>query len=270
MLERFRQTRLLLNFWLAFASAMLLAGCARPLLLIPPFGPPPKKFVIVPEKPLEPTMRPYVVGGERYYPLSNAEGFVERGVASWYGPPFHGRRTSNGEIYNMDAMTAAHKTLPMGTQVRVLNLQNGKETVVRINDRGPFVPGRVIDLSREAARRIDLVGPGTCEAEIAVLGKEVLTWRSPFGDRLMVEIRDPRKGSFTVQIGAFRDENNARRMAERLRNEYEYVEVAPLEAHPDGPLYRVRVFRSDDLSKAEQVGEELKKNGFTDAFVVAL
>jgi len=100
---------------------------------------------------IPPTQRPYEIFGEVYYPLPSADGFAEEGIASWYGPDFHGNCTSCGEIYDMYEFTAAHKLLPMHTYVRVLNLENNRETVVRINDRGPFVKGRVIDLSLAAA-----------------------------------------------------------------------------------------------------------------------
>ncbi len=93
----------------------------------------------------------------------------QTGIASWYGNPFHGRQTANGEIYDMNKLTAAHKKLPFNTKVRVTNLTNGKSVIVRINDRGPFVKGRIIDLSRKAARRIDMIGPGTAKVQLDIL-----------------------------------------------------------------------------------------------------
>ena len=111
----------------------------------------------------------YVVFGKRYYTLGSADGFVERGTASWYGTKFHGRRTSSGETYDMHAMTAAHKRLPLPTYVRVTNLKNGRSTVVKVNDRGPFVGDRIIDLSFSAARRLDMVRAGTAPVEIRAL-----------------------------------------------------------------------------------------------------
>lgn len=103
------------------------------------------------------TMRPYKIAGKWYYPTLAKVGDVQRGIASWYGPNFHSKKTSNGEIYNMYADTAAHKTLPMNTMVRVDNKENGKSVIVRINDRGPFVSGRIIDLSNKAAHAIGMV-----------------------------------------------------------------------------------------------------------------
>ncbi len=116
------------------------------------------------------TMRPYNVFGIKYYPFIANIGDEFEGIASWYGPDFHSKKTSNGEIYNMYDMTAAHKTLPMNTVVKVDNLENGKSIVVRINDRGPFVKGRIIDLSNKAAHQIDMVRKGTANIKITILG----------------------------------------------------------------------------------------------------
>jgi rare lipoprotein A len=115
-------------------------------------------------------MRPYEVFGKKYYPTVARINDQFRGIASWYGPNFHAKKTSNGEIYNMYAQTAAHKTLPMNTIVKVKNLENGKSIVVRINDRGPFVAGRIIDLSNKAAHAVDMVKKGTAKVTITVLG----------------------------------------------------------------------------------------------------
>ena len=116
-----------------------------------------------------PGTQPYTVRGKTYYPLKSAYGFVEEGVASWYGPGFHGKTTANGERYNQYAMTAAHKLLPLGTRVRVTHLGNGRSIVVRVNDRGPFIGDRVIDLSRAAATRLYMIGPGTARVRIQSL-----------------------------------------------------------------------------------------------------
>ena len=117
-----------------------------------------------PAKPGHP--KPYKVLGKWYQPLPHSDGFRQRGLASWYGRDFHGKKTSSGEIYNMHAMTAAHKTLPLGTYVRVYNLENKRSTLVRINDRGPFVRGRIIDLSYSAAKEVGIVGPGTARVSL--------------------------------------------------------------------------------------------------------
>ncbi|WP_311767867.1 septal ring lytic transglycosylase RlpA family protein [Conchiformibius steedae] len=115
------------------------------------------------------TQRSYVVKGVRYHPLASAKNFVQTGKASWYGPGFHGKKTSNGERYNMHALTAAHKTLPLGTVVRVSNLDNGKNVIVRINDRGPFHGKRVIDLSKAAAARLGFVKQGMAKVRVEAL-----------------------------------------------------------------------------------------------------
>jgi len=115
------------------------------------------------------TMKPYVVRGKKYYPTKVKIGSVFYGIASWYGPNFHAKKTSNGEYYNMYALTAAHKTLPMNTMVKVINLENKKSVIVRINDRGPFVKNRIIDLSKAAAQKIDMIKKG-----IVLKGESVL------------------------------------------------------------------------------------------------
>ena len=142
--------------------------------------------------------RPYTVRGKTYYPLKSARGFVEEGTASWYGPGFHGKTTANGETYNQYAMTAAHKLLPLGTKVRVTHMGNGRSIIVRINDRGPFVDDRVIDLSRAAASRLNILGPGTARVRIQSLG----------GVATMQENGDM-TGPFYVQVGAFANRENA-------------------------------------------------------------
>ncbi|WP_417327514.1 septal ring lytic transglycosylase RlpA family protein [Halarcobacter sp.] len=144
------------------------------------------------------TMRPYKVHGKWYYPTLAKVGDTQRGIASWYGPNFHAKLTSNGEMYDMYAMTAAHKTLPMNSMVKVDNLENGKSVVVRINDRGPFITGRIIDLSNKAAHAIDMVGKGTASVKIEVLGfnAKIATTKEEKQETATV-------GRYYVQVGAF-------------------------------------------------------------------
>ena len=158
---RLRTTRKLATF-LACAglAAALLSGCASKT---------PSYSKSERGKYSDPTLAPYVINNKTYYPIADATGFKEKGIASWYGDYFHGRPTSNGERYDMYGMTAAHKILPMNTVLLVKNLNNGKETTVRVNDRGPFVDGRIIDLSYTAAQKLDIVGPGTSRVEIVAL-----------------------------------------------------------------------------------------------------
>ena len=149
-----------------------------------------KPAVVLPE-----TIKPYSINGVLYYPLPNGEGFVQEGMASWYGKKFHGKRTASGEIYNMYAKTAAHKTLPFGTYVKVENQSNQREIIVRTNDRGPFVKGRIIDLSYGAAREIGLVGPGVARVRLVALSKRVGKIRSGDTYRPLVETKDFRHAS---------------------------------------------------------------------------
>jgi len=180
-------------------------------------------------------------------------GYSEEGNASWYGEPFHGRRASNGEIYDMYKLTAAHRTLPFETVVRVTNLSNGKSTTVRITDRGPFVNGRIIDLSFAAARQIDSVGAGVVPVRIEIVSG----------------VSDPTSGYFTVQVGAFRDHGNADRLRDRLNASYSPIFIQQYDA-PEGVYFRVRVGRVSGEDAARQFGEQLRsREGFT-PFVVRL
>ena len=144
------------------------------------------------------TMRPYEVFGKKYYPTVARIDDEFKGIASWYGPKFHAKQTSNGEIYNMYANTAAHKTLPMNTMVKVQNLENGKSTIVRINDRGPFVNGRIIDLSNKAAHAINMVNKGTARVKITVIGfnAKIATTAAERNEVKSVS-------NYFVQVGAF-------------------------------------------------------------------
>lgn len=179
-------------------------------------------------------------------PTPAPSGYTEEGNASWYGAPFHGRRASNGEVYDMYKLTAAHRTLPFETTVRVTNLKNGRSTVVRITDRGPFVENRIIDLSLGAAREIELVGPGIAPVRVEVLGGV-----------------DPTSGFFTVQVGAFRERANAEQLRDRLNASYSPVFIQQYDS-PDGVYYRVRVGKIPGEDAARQFGEQLHdREGFT-------
>ncbi len=207
----------------------------------------------------------YQIDGITYYPLPHAHEFVEAGIASWYGEDFHGKKTSNSEIYNMHAMTAAHKTLPFGTMVEVHNLENDSTIIVRINDRGPFVRSRIIDLSFEAARRIDMIQNGTARVEIRAIGT----------DAAYFETRDGKSddgifftGDFTIQAGAFSDPNNAQRLKTVLGQYHPEIAITPIEKN-GMTLYRVRAGRFTSLTQARNLEQELIANGFADVFVVA-
>jgi len=179
-------------------------------------------------------------------PMPAPAGYTEEGNASWYGEPFHGRRASNGEVYDMYKLTAAHRTLPFETMVRVTNVRNGKFTVVRITDRGPFVDNRIIDLSLAAAREIESVGPGVVPVRVDVLSPGV----------------DPTSGFFTVQVGAFRDRANAERLRDRLSASYSPIFIQQYDS-PDGVFYRVRAGKISGEDAARQFGEQLRdREGF--------
>ena len=178
--------------------------------------------------------------------------YVEEGVASWYGVPFNGHRTSNGEIYDMHAFTAAHRTLPFGSLVRVTNLRNGMQTEVRINDRGPFVANRIIDLSLSAAQAIGMVGPGTAPVRLQVISGPNLT-----------------QGFFGVQVGAFGNEENAEKLRARLSVRYSPVNIAIYDS-PNGTFYRVRVGWLPTEEAARQLANQLRDDEQFTTFVVRL
>jgi len=172
---------------------------------------------------------------------------IERGMASWYGPGFHGRRTASGERYDMNAMTAAHPSLPFGTVVEVRNVATGQSARVRINDRGPFAKGRIIDLSRAAAKAVGVYGPGTALVELIAVGA------APIGPR-----------AFAVQVGAFRDPERARGLADDLCPHYPEREV-----RSDEVWHRVQLGAFRDRAEAERLADEMTALGYP-AVVVAL
>jgi rare lipoprotein A len=216
-----------------------------------------------PSKPGHP--KPYKVLGKWYQPLPHSDGFRQRGLASWYGRDFHGKKTSNGEIYNMYAMTAAHKTLPLGTYVRVYNLENKRSTLVRINDRGPFVRGRIIDLSYSAAKEIGIVGPGTARVEVVALGKRTA---SSGNTASTYTPGDYTTGKFTFQVGAFLSRENAERQKRQLAQRYKNAHITVYD-RGDQIFYRVRVGRFTTLEEAVAQEKILIQDGFADPILVA-
>ena len=219
------------------------------------------------EPKTSPTFRPYKVMGNWYQPLHDANDFVQVGKASWYGKKFHGRKTANGEIYDMYAVSAAHKTLPIGTYVRVHNLHNNKKIEVRINDRGPFVRGRIIDLSYAAAKKIGIVGPGTAKVKVVALG--VAGESEPKTDKRRTYVPvNYYAGNFTFQVGAFRDRQNAERFREKLAQKYRNAHITTYDGS-DAIYYRVRLGKCSNLEQAAEYEKYLNKNGFDDAFIVA-
>lgn len=209
----------------------------------------------------------YVVAGKRYYVLKSPDGFKQRGVASWYGKKFHGRKTSNGETYNMYAMTAAHKTLPIPVYVRVKNLSNGRSVVVKVNDRGPFIAGRIIDLSYTAAQKLDIVGKGTAQVEINTLApgqnqSASVVRTIPLTEKTAEDI------PMFIQVGSFGQEFNAVNLMRDLQDMDERaVSVSELETN-NGLFYRVRVGPLFDIDEANAIIRRLKIKGFSTARIV--
>jgi len=210
------------------------------------------------------TMRPYVVFGKKYYPKVVRINDKLNGIASWYGPNFHAKKTSNGEIYDMYADTAAHKTLPMNTVVKVYNKDNGKSTVVRINDRGPFVAGRIIDLSNAAAHKIDMVKKGTANVTLTVLG---------FNGKIASTYKEKQHtqsvGHYYIQIGVFSKLSGAKitkRKFEMVLDDTKYKVMIKSQLVNDKKLNRVLVsgFRS-----LQEVRDFKEANDLQSAMIIA-
>lgn len=258
----------------AAALTVLLTACAssarrapQPAERIPlpaPVPPPPAGVESIPDA--VPRLEPrsahgnppfYDVLGRRYFVLTAADGYLERGVASWYGPTFHGGNTSSGEPYDMYGMSAAHKTLPLPTYARVTNLRNGRSVVVRINDRGPFVANRLIDLSYTAAAKLDMIREGTTLVEV-----RALTPGAP--DELTRSAQSP-PPSLYVQAGAFADAHNAQHLLERLHAAglASAFILSPLEGR--SRLYRVRLGPVSGVAEFDSLAARLAALGIRDA-----
>jgi rare lipoprotein A len=213
------------------------------------------------------SQRPYVINGRTYYPLPSAEGYIETGIASWYGRDFHGRTTACGERYDMYGRTAAHKTLPLQTMLLVTNLENDREIVVRVNDRGPFVKGRILDLSLTAARELGIVQKGTARVRISALGEAVA---ARVGDRPVERFlphQDFNTGDFYVQIGSFTNPANADRLKAKM---IDHGQRTVIRSYDDGETiyYRVHVQAGNTLAAAKDLEQALAASGYP-GFVVA-
>jgi rare lipoprotein A len=215
----------LVLFWTALLyTAVALAGCARkkPRVAAPPAPPPPV-------------------------------GSTERGIASWYGKPYDGRPAADGEIYDMEQMVAAHRTLPFQTMVRVRNLTNNKTVDVRIVDRGPFVGGRIVDLSHAAARSLEMIGSGIAQVELTILSTPA----------------SAAPARFAVQVGAFRDRTNADRMRQRMSDSYGSAKEVLRQGDP--PLWRVLAGSEPSPQAAETLAQRIRREqNMSSAFVVRL
>lgn len=217
---------------------------------------------------------PYTVWGKKYYVLDSSEGYKARGIASWYGKKFHGHQTSNGETYDMYGMSAAHKSLPLPSYVRVTNLDNGKQVVVRVNDRGPFHGGRVIDLSYAAAFRLDMLKNGTARVEIEALNTRGVAL-APATAALDGAERNwqPASANRYIQVGAYSSWSSAQSVKTRLGTLLPEQRVEISKRDSDPAIYRVRLgplALDDTLSGTQTLLNQLADDGFADAQVLDL
>lgn len=212
----------------------------------------------------------YEVFGKTYYVSDSAEQYDETGKASWYGPGFHGKLTSTREPYDMYAMTAAHKTLPLPCFVEVTNLENGRQIIVRVNDRGPFVDGRIIDLSYTAARQLDMVEAGTAEVRVRALtsptraGERIA--KSPVTQSAMESTS--LAAHFYIQVGAFAKRANAAAMQTRLAAATRLPVVLRSSDHQGRMMHRVQIGPLERRHNLEQVQDQLKQLGIVETRII--
>lgn len=183
---------------------------------------------------------------QQAYPLN----YTEKGTASWYGKKFHGRKTANGEIYNMYDYTAAHKYLPLGSQVRVKNLKNHKSVIVKINDRGPFIRGRILDLSYQAALCLDMVENGLAPIQLEI-----------------IKLPEENSKNHFIQIGSFSDYKNARKVYQELSPTYQ-IRMATLQKEKTKTFYRIWIGPYNRSAEVKRKLWELKDAGFPDSFII--
>jgi rare lipoprotein A len=266
--------------------ALTVAGCGTTEVRD---GPPRSGSTRIPDLPDDAVPRPepksrygngpvYEVLGKRYTVMPSSDGYKERGVASWYGKKFHGNLTSNREPYDMYGMTAAHKTLPLPTYVRVTNLSNNRSIVVRVNDRGPFVHNRIIDLSYSAALKLDMVGTGTSLVEV-----EAISFDEPTGDRPVRKVTPPEpetakpalapaaidEDRIFVQVGAFGSRDNAERRLSALHSANILAAFAVEDTSVSPPLYRVRIGPIRGIVQYDIIVEELERLGISDPYLIS-
>lgn len=201
----------------------------------------------------------YEVQGKRYYVLKSANNFHEKGVASWYGTKFHGHRTSSGEAYNMYEMTAAHKTLPIPVYVEVTNLDNNKKVIVRVNDRGPFAEGRIIDLSYVAAKKLGIDKHGTANVEIRTIDPR----KKPVNNQQVAanKVTMSKAGQLYLQVGAFTDHRNATQLLSRLIATTDENVLINRKSTGSEDVYRVRIGPLDSESDANRIRKKLNPLG---------
>ena len=258
------------------ALALIVAGCTatppirtptHPTPTLPPPGPIPADIENIPDpvprsEPRSARGNPafYDVLGKRYFVLGSSDGYLERGVASWYGPGFHAANTSNGERYDMYAMTAAHKTLPLPAYVQVTNLSNGRHVIVRVNDRGPFKDGRIIDLSYTAAAKLDIIKQGTAFVEVRALTTLEKATPPP---------APAPTSDLYIQAGAFTTEANASRLLGQLKAKGVNDAFVRADQVNGKALYRVRVGPVPSVTEFDRVVQRLRSLGVVDARLAA-
>ncbi|MCC5794102.1 MAG: septal ring lytic transglycosylase RlpA family protein [Chromatiales bacterium] len=271
---------------LTLLTLAALAGCAalptgdpQPRTVLPPIDPPARAVVVPgPEPGTEVVIGAargnppfYDVFGQRYFVLPTSAGYREQGVASWYGPDFHGKLTSTGEVYDMYQLTAAHPTLPLPTMVRVTNLTNGLSVEVLVNDRGPFARNRIIDLSYSAAKAIDMIGPGTAPVEVEALN---VVYRSAADAgisesqvRVAAATVIPDREMF-IQVGAYTQRENAQLMKQRVRNNG--LGAARLQHDRQRGLYLVHVGPIVDAAEYDLMLERMRALGILETQLVTV
>lgn len=208
----------------------------------------------------------YEVFGKRYYTLNTSRGYHGKGIASWYGTKFHGKRTSSGEPYDMYAMTAAHKTLPLPSYVEVTNLNNGRKVTVKVNDRGPFHDNRLIDLSYSAATKLGIVSKGTGLVDV----RAITVGEAPV-ETANIPVEYPaviKPVGLYLQVGAFSTSNLAKQLKNKIQRQIgDAVLIAPLHK-PKGSLYRVRIGPLASVKYGDALASRLIELGFNDAHIV--
>ncbi|KPK36562.1 MAG: hypothetical protein AMJ69_13210 [Gammaproteobacteria bacterium SG8_47] len=273
------------------ALAVFAGGCSTtpPSDFIPGTDGPPDRHIDVSSIPdAKPRAEPlsrygnpafYEINGQRYYTMASNDGYRERGIASWYGKKFHGRRTSSGEIYDMFAMTAAHKTLPLPTYVEVTNLSNGASVVLRVNDRGPFHQNRIIDLSYAAARKLGVVATGTAMVEVRAINPSQgpATVQVKHGtpapepaqsaSNAPTPAEPPQAVAMYIQLGAFSSRMNAEQVQSELGDTFPMLHISPSVGN-EQTLYRVRIGPLPTVEQVDQLSSRLLESGVLDARVV--
>lgn len=203
----------------------------------------------------------YVVFGRRYHVMKSADGYHERGIASWYGKKFHGRRTSNGETYDMYQMTAAHKTLPLPSYVQVTNIKNNKQIIVRVNDRGPFHQNRIIDLSYVAARKLDIVKYGIALVDVKVIGTNDQASAQPY--------QKPKSSdNFYIQVGAFQHYGNAIEFKQKLHFLDDDIVIIQSTVIQGKRIHRVRIGAFSQVEQADDIVDQLSRHDIYDHHIV--